>query len=235
MKSFFVALGFLTVLPCPISGDFRKAPGFFPWVGLVLGFILWGGCELLGPFLSQGTLAVISVVGLAALTRGLHLDGLADSADALLGSWDRQRALEIMRDSRVGTFGVLAVVSVLLLKIYLLGEGGVGGRELLIFPVLGRTGVLLPMGILPYLREEGKGRAFFPCGRGTLLLGLGSGLGLAAAIGGLRGSVAWVAVVVYGLLFSRYLRGRLGGVTGDLLGASIETSEVVGLVVLALG
>lgn len=234
MRSFFAALGFLTVLPSPLGGDLRRAPGFFPWVGLVLGIILWGGYRLLGPFLSQGTMAVISVLGLAALTRGLHLDGLADSADALLGSWERQRALEIMRDSRVGTFGVLAVVSVLLLKVHLLGEGGVEGRELLLLPVLGRTGVLLPMGLLPYLREEGKGRAFFPCGRGTLLFGLGSGLGLAVAIGGVRGLVAWLAVVAHGFLFSQYLRGRLGGVTGDLLGASVETSEVVGLLALAL-
>lgn len=232
MRSFFAALGFLTVLPSPSGGDLRKAVAFFPWVGLMLGAILEGVRALLGPFFPVKVQALIVVLALAALTRGLHLDGLADSADALLGTGDRGRALEVMRDPRVGTFGVLVVLGVVLLKVLLLEEA-MDWRALLLFPVLGRTGVLLPMGTLPYLREEGKGKAFFPVSRSILCFGLGSGLGLSAVFGSLRGLVAFGAVIVYGVLFSRYLKRKLGGVTGDLLGASVETSEVLALMVFA--
>ncbi|MBI3303124.1 MAG: adenosylcobinamide-GDP ribazoletransferase, partial [Deltaproteobacteria bacterium] len=119
---FLVALQFLTIVrvkkTLPFSeATLGRAGAFFPLVGLLLGAAVWGLDRGLRPFFPAALSSVLLVAALAVLSRGFHLDGLADSADGLLGSRERQRSLAIMKDSTIGTFGALALIVILLLKV----------------------------------------------------------------------------------------------------------------------
>jgi adenosylcobinamide-GDP ribazoletransferase len=168
----------------------------------------------------------------AGLTGGLHLDGLADSFDGLGGGWSRERALSIMRDARSGPFGVTAIVLVLGLKaaaVATLPEG-LAWRALLLAPVLGRAGPLLLIRLCPPARTEGAGHALAAGARWPTLA---SG-GLVAAVVSVAMLGVWSApfLAVTALLawgWAVYIRRRIGGFTGDTIGALVEVTEAVTL------
>ena len=133
MKGLLAALGFLTSIPLPRSWreDLAAAPPYFPMAGALLGMVLAAIYGLGDALVGRGFAAAAAVCALALLTRGVHLDGLADTFDALGGGRDREGMLEVMRDPHVGTFGVAAVGCVLILKFSLLlklpqGVEGIG-------------------------------------------------------------------------------------------------------------
>ena len=236
MKGLLAALGFLTSIPLPRScrGDLAAAPPYFPLAGALLGMVLAAVYGLGDALVGRGFAAAAAVCALAALTGGIHLDGLADTFDAL-GS-GRDRMLEVMRDPHIGTFGVVAVGCMLILKFSLLLKLPQGGwRTLVLFPALGRMGLLVPLCSLPYLRGEGKVSPFLPPQRGTFLRGLLFTAVLGALLYGLRGLLALSLVLGFCYLLSSLFRMRLGGMTGDVLGATVEMAEVVALVGLNLG
>jgi adenosylcobinamide-GDP ribazoletransferase len=256
--SMWLALSFLTTLPVPAGvaglgepGGARqalgRAAGWFPVVGLVLGLMLavthWLLARLFEPLLA----AALVVAIWAALTGGLHLDGLADCGDGLLAATTRERRLEIMRDPRLGTFGGLSLLLFVMLKVLAVGglpAGGLsgfvpvplaGGAALLPFviaPVTGRW-LLLLAGRQPAARPDGLGAAF-ASGLRPGALWLAAGLTLAmAALGGARGLAALavahlVAAAVFGLA-----RARLGGLTGDVFGLTVELAELAVLLAFA--
>jgi adenosylcobinamide-GDP ribazoletransferase len=240
MRGLLIACRYLTQLPLPRSaraGDLGRAGGWFPVVGLILGLLLAGGgvvTERLAPPL----LAAVLVVGLwALLTGGLHLDGLADAADGLGGGWSPEERLAIMRDVATGAYGVTAVVLVLGVKIAALAglPADLRWRALLLAPVLGRVAPLLIARLCPPARAEGAGHAFaLTTGAGALATGglaaVGAGLGLL----GLPGLLPVALAAAAALAFSGYLRARLGGVTGDCLGAAVEGIEALTLVAVAV-
>jgi len=236
VKGLLAALGFLTSIPLPRScrGDLAAAPPYFPLAGALLGMVLAAVYGLGDALVGRGFAAAAAVCALAALTGGIHLDGLADTFDAL-GS-GRDRMLEVMRDPHIGTFGVVAVGCMLILKFSLLLKLPQGGwRTLVLFPALGRMGLLVPLCSLPYLRGEGKVSPFLPPQRGTFLRGLLFTAVLGALLYGLRGLLALSLVLGFCYLLSSLFRMRLGGMTGDVLGATVEMAEVVALVGLNLG
>ena len=237
------AIGFLTILPVPppadAAGALGRAPAWFPAVGLLLGGML--ACLDLAlrtlhvPVLLNSALLLAA---LAALTRALHLDGFMDTCDALLGGFDRGRRLAILRDPHVGSFAVVGVVCLLLVKLAALTglPGGSRTGALILFPCLSRAAVVLAMRSFPYARREGLGTPFANRGgigpwigvlvapaAAVALTGL-PGLALAA----LAGAVAWVV--------GAWATRQLGGVTGDIYGAVNEIAEVavLGLAVLVL-
>ncbi|MFH1034746.1 MAG: adenosylcobinamide-GDP ribazoletransferase, partial [Pseudomonadota bacterium] len=166
MTAFLLALQFLTV--ATVRSDLRAGPedlrrsrAWYAPVGLLLGCVLAGLAWLLGLRLPSLPLAALLVVLWAGLTRFLHLDGLADTADGLVHLTTRQRALEIMKDSRVGTFGLCLVVGILLLKFAALSSLS-GPRlwgALLLVPGLGRGLAALLAAFMPPARAEGLGAA----------------------------------------------------------------------------
>jgi len=238
VKGLLAALGFLTSIPLPRScrGDLAAAPPHFPLAGALLGMVLAAVYGLGGALVGRGFAAAAAVCALAALTGGIHLDGLADTFDALGSGRDREGMLQVMRDPHVGTFGVVAVGCVLILKFSLLLKLPQGGwRALVLFPALGRMGLLVPLCSLPYLRGEGKVSPFLPPRRGTFLRGLLFTAVLGALFYGLRGLLALSLVLGFCYLLSSLFRRRLGGMTGDVLGATVEMAEVVALVGLNLG
>ena len=234
MKRFLAALQFLTILPLPrgFSPDEQALGGsipFFPVVGLAIGAAValtdWG----LGFLFPVGVTSVFAVILLIAVSGGLHTDGLADTADGFFSSRPRERILEIMRDSRTGPMGVAAVVCVVALKIALIASVSGPSRVwlLLLMPVAGRSALLVQMALLPYARSEGLVGIFHRnCVRSHALWAL---IFLAVAgglAGGVPGLVAGLGSFLFTLLFSGYVRRRIGGLTGDTLGAACELTEL---------
>lgn len=242
MVPFWIALQFLSSVPVRLSGmpapeQMGRSLLFYPLVGLLFGGLLWGLNLLLAgsPLMLQCALLLCAWVGLSG---ALHLDGLADSADAWLGGFgDRERTLTIMKDPRSGPIAVVTLVLVLLLKFCALLALVQSGQTLglLLAPVLGRAAMLGLFLCTPYVRAGGLGQALAQ----HLPRGAAKGVLVATAVGcvlvaGWSAVVALaVALVVFAGLRTVMLK-RLGGTTGDTAGALLELLEVAVLVGLAL-
>jgi adenosylcobinamide-GDP ribazoletransferase len=236
------ALQFLTRLPLPTldlrDGDLARATGWFPAVGALVGLVVGGvGTGLLHLGLAAGPAAVLSVaVGIIA-TGGLHEDGLGDTADGM-GGRTRCRALEIMRDSRSGSYGVLALGTLLLLRVTALSA--LAPERWLLALVLahaaGRWGALLLLRLLPYARVEQLGVAapmISGLGRTQVAIGTLSVAAVAAPLGTVGGAVLLLSLLLV-LGWRAILLRWLGGTTGDTLGAAVCLIEVLVLVGLTL-
>lgn len=241
MSAFLIALQFLTRLPVSLPGmptpaQVGRSLLWYPLVGLLLGVLLWGAHLLLGQTSIPLQAAIILALWVG-LSGGLHLDGLADTADAWVGGFgDRERTLTIMKDPRSGPIAVVVLVLLLLLKyaalLTLLQAGQ--GACLILLPWLGRS--LLPVLLVttPYVRAGGLGQALVEqAPRQQLPWVLVVHLLLMLAFGW----PALLAVASALLLFAwtrRALLRRLGGTTGDTAGALVELAECGMLLVLAL-
>jgi len=246
-----LALSFLTRLPTPalartpVAGDLGRSAAWFPLVGLILGGLLAGALYGLRLIFEPWLAATLVVALWAALTGGLHLDGLADCGDALLPALTRERRLQILTDPRLGTFGVLTLSLLILLKIATVAALPEAGLvPLAIAPVIGRWLAVIA-GKLPLAKNAGLGEDFaagltpaviafaalLPIGFAALLpigvLALG-------VLGDLRVLVALLVAHLAALAGAAISRERLGGMGGDMLGAIIEVAiiEVSELVIL---
>ncbi|MBH8612508.1 adenosylcobinamide-GDP ribazoletransferase [Pseudomonas mohnii] len=242
MLPFWIALQFLSSLPIRLPGmpapqELGRSLLFYPLVGLLFGGILWAlNWLMLGaPLLLHAALLLTVWV---LLSGALHLDGLADSADAWLGGFgDRERTLTIMKDPRSGPIAVVTLVLVLLLKFAALlalieQQHAVA---LIIVPLLGRSALLGLFLTTPYVRAGGLGQALadhLPRSAGKQVLAV-SGLAC-MLIAGLSGFFAVVLAVVLFAWLRQVMLRRLGGTTGDTAGALLELLEVAMLVGLAL-
>jgi adenosylcobinamide-GDP ribazoletransferase len=234
------AVRFLTILPVPglppmtERGIVRAIP-FFPLAGLLIGALLvaigWAAGQLWG----GNVRAVLMVVAWGVLTAGLHLDGLSDTFDAVMSWRPRARKLEIMKDSRIGAMGALALLAVLGLKAaWLDAAGAAWWQAALLAPVLGRWADIYGILRFPPAAEGGLGRAFRAQARPSdLWVGAATALALALLIAGAHGLVAAAAVWLTAELLGRWWTRALGGLTGDTYGALCEIGEVVALAVLS--
>ncbi len=241
MEALLTALQFLTALPIrlarmPEAQTVGRSLLWYPWVGLFIGLGLTG-LALATTGLDGGVRAALILAAWVLITGALHLDGLADSADAWVGGFgDRQRTLAIMKDPYCGPAGVTALVLVLLLKFTAL-EALLNQADpwpLLLAPVLGRTVLVLLFLTTPYVRRGGLGSALAEhsprFGAGLVVI-LSAALVLLSAPAGGRMLPAAAAVF---LLLRRQMQRRLGGTTGDTAGALVELSETAALVAAAL-
>lgn len=239
MKNFRSAIRFLTVLPAGKAAEF-DASGMLPWfplVGLLLGGLLALFDSFAARWWSPAAVAVLDVVLLAGMTGAFHLDGLGDTADGLFSHRSKEKTLEIMKDSRIGAMGVVALSSVLALK--WAGISGLNDQRLFVLvlvPAYARGGILFAMRCLEYGRPGGgTGLPFFTrkiAGRHfwalavTVLLSLGLG---PMALRLNAGFVLLTAGVI------AYYKRRLGCVTGDMLGAMTEATEAGLFLIAAMG
>ncbi|MCU7250525.1 adenosylcobinamide-GDP ribazoletransferase [Pseudomonas koreensis] len=242
MLPLWIALQFLSSLPIRLPGmpepeQLGRSLLFYPLVGLLFGVILWGAnLELSGaPLLLHGALLLTLWV---LLSGALHLDGLADSADAWLGGFgDRERTLTIMKDPRSGPIAVVTLGLVLLLKftalLALIEQQQ--GLTLIIVPLIGRAALLGLFLTTPYVRAGGLGQALadhLPRKAGWQVLVV-SALGC-LVIAGFNGAVALLVAVGGFVWLRQVMLRRLGGTTGDTAGALLELLEMAVLVGLAL-
>ncbi len=227
------ALAFLT----PLFGASEPRPrtlAWFPFAGAALGLVLgavWWGAERVWP---AAVAAAIVVAADLALTGLLHVDGLADSADGLLPHLDRARRLEVMAAPDVGAFGVAAVVAVLLLRWAALATTAPSPLLLGGLWCASRTAMAVAARKVPYARPGGLASAFLG-GRtlSTALIGAVLATGLAFAGPGVAGIAAVAGVVAGAAGVVALARRRIGGFTGDVLGASGMVGETTGLLVAA--
>lgn len=236
LRSFLLATAFLTRVPVRIAparpGELARALAFFPAVGLGLGAVLAGVAWIArAGVLSWSLTAVVVVTVLAVVTGGLHLDGLADVFDAWGGGRrERERMLAIMRDSRIGAHGTVAVALVLIAKVVALAEVlSHGGTPVLVaFPAAARWAVVPLVAFFPYAREQGLGVAFRSA---SGLAHLAIATAVVAALAFWLGTLApFVAALAIALLLAAPLNAMLGGLTGDVYGAAIELAEVAFLI-----
>lgn len=241
IRALITAFAFLTRLPVwagvVSDRDLGRAVGFFPLVGLVLGLVVTGLGYWLAGTLPSVLGAALLVSLLAALTGALHLDGVADLFDGLAGGrGDRERILAIMRDSRIGAQGAVALILVLVAKtaaVSLLLDGR-DFLSLLAFPAIARFAVVPQIVLFRYTRPEGLGRAFNGEARVVeLIMATVTMVAVAFALGPSIAKQAGAALGV-SVLLAFWLRSRLGGLTGDVYGATIEIAETVALFVAAV-
>jgi adenosylcobinamide-GDP ribazoletransferase len=229
-----LALSFLTILPTisrvSSSPDLvARSFAWFPLVGFLIGAVLAAEDLMLTPLFNPWIRALIVVMTLTIVSGGIHLDALGDCADGLGAGADRARALEIMRDSRVGSFGAAAIFFALALKIFAIGgaAGVVRLAALYCAPGIGRWAMFATATRMDYLRAQGAGTALLPRQDARSFLFASATVLVAAMpmlkLHALRGCV--VAVLL--TLTLRWLYRRwLGGVTGDLIGAAGEIVEI---------
>jgi adenosylcobinamide-GDP ribazoletransferase len=236
-----LAAGFLTILPVlPRSGAAPEALaasfGWFPLIGFALGAVLVAENFLLTPLFGDALAAILLVLTLTVLTGAVHLDALADTADALGAGSDRRRALEIMRDSRIGSFGAVAIVFFLALEMVALATMGEArrGAALWLAPGLARWAMMAVSWRLDYLRAEGAGTALLGSSDDRNLA-LASAIAAIAALPilSLRVMAAYLVATAVVVALRAAYRRWLGGVTGDLIGAAGELIEVAALLVMA--
>jgi adenosylcobinamide-GDP ribazoletransferase len=239
MSSFFAALQFLTIIPGPKNlafVDWGWAAIFFPIIGLLLGTVLVLSDFPLRLLASPGLCAAVLVAILAFLTRGLHLDGLSDTFDGLGAGGDRDRILNVMDDSHVGAFGMIAVLLVIILKIEAIQSTDADRwRVLLAAPILSRWAMVL-LGYRSLSAKPGLGSSFVNHLRNEhVAVATIISIVLVAAILRAAGIALIVLTGLFTLAIRIYFHRRLGGITGDIFGAVSELTETFALVFLALG
>ncbi|MFV0438856.1 MAG: adenosylcobinamide-GDP ribazoletransferase [Desulfopila sp.] len=230
------AVRFLTVVPVGWQADkdgqlFPRCVFFFGVVGLLIGGVGSLLCQLAALLLPTGAVVFLAILFLSGISGFLHLDGLGDSADGLLSARPRARSLEIMKDSRTGAMAVVVLVLVLLGKYAALSSVADQHLALVVFcmPLAGRTAIVITMACQPYARAEGGIGALFYSTRTRYAAGVGLLvlLGAGAVAGGLETMAVVLLVVSFTVCwFGMFCRKRLGGVTGDTLGAVCELTEM---------
>lgn len=251
MKKFILILQFLTRIPINVNlgfdEDFHKSIVYFPLVGFVLGVLLYllGLASMLvfDPFITS----IIITLGSVLLTGGLHIDGLGDTFDAIYSNRDKEKMLEIMKDSRLGTNSLLAILFLILLKIGFIYS--IINQELLwliiFMPIVSRLGVINLMYKTVSPRENGMGNLFI--GKATtgmfmtaiiytvlLAVILPKLLFLSTNILIFKILSSIIVIFIFNNLFKKHIYNKINGVTGDILGCSIELGEVIYLLYIYL-
>lgn len=234
-----IATRFLTIIPLPWpaatqrDGIARALP-FFPLVGAMIGVVLLGIGAVAGLFWPPLAQAALIVVAWGILTGGLHLDGVSDTFDAVMSWRPRERKLEILKDSRIGAMGALALVAVLLLKVTLLASAGaIWWCAVLSTPILGRWAMIYAIAHFPLARADGLGSSVQGRLRTVHLVVVSSAVALAvAAVAGVAGLCGFLLVGIGAQILGLWWTRDLGGLTGDTYGAICELTEVVALATL---
>lgn len=239
MTGFWVALRFLTIFPTPRKEkDDEKVAYlslvYFPLVGLLLGAVLLGTYYALALVLPSPVVFALVVIALAVITGGHHLDGLMDSLDGVFGGKSKEERLAIMRDSKVGAFGVAGAILLLLLKYVSLTLAPLL-PALLLMPTLGRWAMLNAIFFFPYARPDGMGLPFKQ-GANWQRLTIATILPVVAAMAILRWKGLILLVVLWLTVFciGRFIQHRLGGLTGDNYGAINEIAETATIILIVL-
>jgi adenosylcobinamide-GDP ribazoletransferase len=248
MDTLILALQLLTGLPIRKSVDVTddrliRGVAFWPLVGVIIGLFDGLIFFLAGRILPLSIAAAFAIVAELWITRGFHLDGLCDTADALFSSRNRERMLEIMKDSHIGTFGVVAAVGDLAFKYLLITASGMPFFMLLAAPVAGKMVQGLCMYRAHYPRENGLGKSyigripksvavggavfgFFWLSLCILVGSFQTGQAVMSSIDMLRIAMVPLLCFVMAWLFRRHMDKTIGGMTGDTLGAASELTEI---------
>jgi adenosylcobinamide-GDP ribazoletransferase len=238
-NSLFLAIGFLTVLPVRVKdaamNEVGRAAMWFPFVGFFMGLALGIAHLVFLQFFAPLLAAALTVTLWITFTGGLHLDGLADCCDGLLVSASPERRLEIMRDPRVGAFGVIGLVLIIALKTLSISSIDFGSLQIFVLALSISRWLILIVAVQPQARVNGMSAEFARgITRRTILIA--AIVPMLLMIAGLVIWQVWVATIAaHAVMFLaiRFARARIGGVTGDVIGLTIEVSEAIILILFA--
>lgn len=248
MKSFVMMLSFFTRIPVRATDSidenaYRKGIKWLPVIALILGAVT-GAVSLLNVFVGPYLAAFLAVLAYLLLTGGLHADGLADTVDAFGARRDKEKTLAILKDSHIGAFGALALIILVVGDTVALASAG---QEAWLFPLAGRAAALLVARAFPCARPGGLGQWFIDGVKwahvifavlvfATAAFAASFDYGQAALMPGMFSAMLGAFVLAAGvslLIVSRFMR-RIGGITGDIVGFSVEASQFIYLVTAAL-
>lgn len=240
IKDFLLSIQFLTIINIQNSRGtdyekrLRRTTIFFPFVGLLIGIMLFLTAKLSSLLLPLSVSDALVLIVLIIITGGLHIDGFADTIDGFAGGKDKENILIIMKDSRIGTFGVTGLIMLLMTKYLAIQSLPVDSKYLIltVMPVFGRWSVL-PMGLLfEYARTEGgTGKAFAGSIKlkefiiGTILSSV-----IIVSLLGVKGFLMIAVIFIATLIIGRHSENRIGGITGDVFGATIEINELITII-----
>ena len=236
MRGFLIALQFLTILPVKVQNpeekDFGRSLLYFPLTGCLIGALL-GGLAIVMRSLPPMVAAAILTAASVWLTGGIHLDGFADTCDGLYGGKNKNRALEIMRDSRIGVMGAAGVFLLLLLKfsVFACFPSRELWKILIVSAAFSRWAQSFACAFFKYAREEGKALHFIHHARkADIVLGLIFVSAVSFFFWRIRG--VWLILLSFlpVFFFMKWVQRRIGGMTGDTIGAVNEVAENVALV-----
>lgn len=243
-EQFIILIQFMTRIPIPIKVDYSekklgKSIKFFPLVGLIIGLILYCMHFLIATYLKNilysKTIVAIFLITVEIMTVGIiHIDGLGDTFDGLFSYAKRERMLEIMKDSRIGTNGAVVLILYFIAKIALISEIIViNPKYLIIFPIIARLSTSTNAGLTDYARKSGMSNAIISeNGIFEVIFSLILTNILVFFIIGSKGSVTVFVALLFIILFMLNVRKKIGGITGDTMGASLELTSIL---VLFLG
>jgi len=234
MRLYLLAIQFLTIIPLPFaprcdSSDMGRSMRWFPLVGLTIGVVLAALDRVLALVLPAPLVALLLVTALAIITGALHLDGVADVADGFGARGGRERFLAVMKDSSTGAIGAVGVALVLLLKYQalLLLAPGMRPAAIILFPAAARFAQVLLTAGSRRARADGLG-ATFAAGAGHRETAVAAATAFAASwlLLGLKGVFCCSVVALLSFFARKYFHHRLGGITGDIIGATSEVAEI---------
>lgn len=240
IKRFLLTLGFMTRIPVNVDlgevneKDMYKGFLYYPVVGLVIGFVDMGVYWLISLVLPETFGIIFALLANFCVTGAFHLDGLSDTADGIYSARTRERMLEIMKDSRIGTNGAIAMCFDIMLKFAGLAYCDMKWLMILMMPVAGKMiqGAMVYKAIYP--REKGIGIYVGNVSLGTVIGTVILGLIAMMLAFSWWGIVMFVVMFAFAYLFRVYITGKIGGITGDVMGAASELSEVLLLLLVLI-
>lgn len=239
---FSAALRFLTIIPVPWGREaspqeLGRSTAYFPVVGIIIGLILVGSDWLFKLFLPAPVGIVLLVVSSVIISGAMHLDGLVDTFDGIAGHKTPEQRWQVMQDSRAGSFGIVAVACLLLVKYVALSNVPETFlmATLVLMPVVSRWAMVYAVFVYPYAKPSGLGKLFK---QGTTWRSFAIAtfvtLVLAIALGRLMGLAIMLGVWIVTIAMAAYLKRKFSGLTGDTYGAISEVAEVSVLIIVGL-
>lgn len=240
MKKFLIALQFLTIIPTKINSEIKnKDLGasliYFPLVGALIGLLL-ALCTIVFGFLPRLVIVVLVIIVSIIVTGVIHIDGLADTCDGLFSLKPKEKMLEVMRDSRIGVMGMTAIVCLLLFKFTLLFSLPIGilRKSLILMIAFSRWAQVVACYSSKYVRNEGIAKYYIKYAGDREIIGATLfTLALFFALMQLKGIILFFISMLPIFLFVNFVKAKIGGMTGDTIGATSELAEVT-LIFLSL-
>lgn len=241
MNNFTLMIQFFTRLPISINltcetTNFRGGTIFLPLVGLIIGLFQWGVYFLLIDLFPSNITAIFVLLSGVLITGGFHLDGLGDTCDGFFAFKGKERIIEIMKDSRIGTYACIAIIIDLLLRFTAFSNLIDGSYDfgIITAPVMAKTLFVFMIYIGKQAKSKGTGNLFIGnVGKIELItaIALGSIINI-AILGALKTLMITLICVSFTYLFNRFCEGKIGGLTGDILGANNEIIEMLTLILV---
>lgn len=226
---------FFTRIPIRINidaaeEDFSRGIAYIPFVGFIVGLFNYGVYYLAHSFIGTNIAPVFWLISNIFITGAIHLDGLADTCDGIFSARDKERMLEIMKDSRIGTNGVVAIVLDLILRFSLLSSlsYNLAAPAIILGPVAAKSLMLMLMGISKYARPNGgMGGLFYShMSIKRLIAGIASGISIILLLGSMKAVMALIGSLIIIIAFRKIVVDKIDGMTGDTLGAAGELAEI---------